>query len=189
MPFLAPSPFSGTPQTPGSSISDDRFAGTSSLIPGQLLGESRRGSVPVSSLLIDTPPDSKATLTRYPVREPLSTFYGYDRGYQDLDIPDNDDMSAILGSPAIAQSTFDGALPAQTETIAFEPDGYYGKPVAIKIPNPLLPLPAQLLENSMNLLYFHHFLNHTARILVPHDCTMNPYRTVLPNSKKLSFDY
>jgi hypothetical protein len=96
-------------------------------------------------------------------------------------------MSAILGSPAIAQSTFDGAFPAQTETIAFEPDGYYGKPVPIKIPNPLLPLPGQLLANSMNLLYFHHFLNHTARILVPHDCTMNPYRTVLPNSKKFSF--
>lgn len=32
----------------------------------------------------------------------------------------------------------------------------------------------------MNLLYFHHFLNHTARILVPHDCSANPFRNILP---------
>lgn len=34
----------------------------------------------------------------------------------------------------------------------------------------------------MNLLYFHHFLNHTARILVPHDCSENPFRNILPQS-------
>lgn len=34
----------------------------------------------------------------------------------------------------------------------------------------------------MNLLYFHHFLNHTARILVPHDCERNPFRLILPES-------
>jgi hypothetical protein len=137
----------------------------------------------VSSLLIDTPPEVKQGNQRYPIREPLSTFYGYDKGYPDQDIPDNDDMSAIVGSPAISQSTFDGAPAEQTETIAFEPGGYYAKPVPIRIPNPLTPLPGQLMANSMNLLYFHHFLNHTARILVPHDCPCNPYRTVLPNSK------
>jgi hypothetical protein len=32
----------------------------------------------------------------------------------------------------------------------------------------------------MNLLYFHHFIYHTGRILVPHDCPENPFRTVLP---------
>ncbi|KAL8952223.1 MAG: hypothetical protein Q9183_007402, partial [Haloplaca sp. 2 TL-2023] len=32
----------------------------------------------------------------------------------------------------------------------------------------------------MNLLYFHHFLNHTARILVPHDCAANPFKNILP---------
>lgn len=33
----------------------------------------------------------------------------------------------------------------------------------------------------MNLLYFHHFMNHTAKALVPHDDQQsNPYRHVLP---------
>jgi hypothetical protein len=35
----------------------------------------------------------------------------------------------------------------------------------------------------MNLLYFHHFINCTARILVPHDCERNPFRHILPESK------
>lgn len=45
-----------------------------------------------------------------------------------------------------------------------------------------LPCTQLLLENPMNLLYFHHFLNHTARILVPHDCERNPFRLILPES-------
>ncbi len=39
------------------------------------------------------------------------------------------------------------------------------------------------MENKMNLLYFHHFINHTARILVPHDCEKNPFRQILPGSE------
>lgn len=35
----------------------------------------------------------------------------------------------------------------------------------------------------MNMLYFHHFLNHTARILVPHDCSENPFKSILPQSR------
>jgi hypothetical protein len=64
--------------------------------------------------------------------------------------------------------------------MAFEPTGYYAEPVLIHIPRALEPLPAELMDNQMNLLYFHHFINHTGRILVPHDCPENPFRSVLP---------
>jgi hypothetical protein len=73
-------------------------------------------------------------------------------------------------------STNDG----ETKQMAFEPHGYYAEPVLIHIPRALEPLPAELVENQMNLLYFHHFINHTGRILVPHDCPENPFRSVLP---------
>ncbi|KAF2663199.1 hypothetical protein BT63DRAFT_430630 [Microthyrium microscopicum] len=184
--FLAPTPFPGTPQTTGSSASDDQGSrifwkpGSSRLSPGD---DGRRASVPVSSLLIDTPPDQLDTSEkrRITVKESISTFYGYDRGVQDLDIGHNDDDNAIVGSPAISTTaTLEGLSNGQTVAMAFEPGGYYSKPVPIKIPNTLLPLPDQLTSNHMNLLYFHHFLNHTARILAPHDCPVNAYRTVLP---------
>lgn len=85
--------------------------------------------------------------------------------------------------PGFPVNDFAAQFGQRSRDMAFEPGGYYAKPVAIKIPQDLEPLPPQLLENGMNLLYFHHFLNHTARILVPHDCDMNPFRMVLPQSR------
>ena len=120
--------------------------------------------------------------------------YGVDRGLPDLDLPRNDDTGAISdGSPSehseldawlnsceFAIPEFGFGLPTR-ETV-FAKGGYYASPVPIKIPRKLEPLPPTLLENPMNLLYFHHFLNHTARILVPHDCSENPFKTILPKS-------
>jgi hypothetical protein len=60
--------------------------------------------------------------------------------------------------------------------------GYYASPVPINIPRYLSPLPSSLLKNPINLLYFHHFLNHTSKMLVPHDCDNNPFVSVLPSS-------
>jgi hypothetical protein len=121
------------------------------------------------------------------------TIYGYDYGLPDLDIPKNDDNGAInpqtpatsMSSPA---SLFDEVWsPSRLfdfpiEKPAFERGGYYARPVPIRIPLDLEPLPAQLSESPMNLIYFHHFLNHTARILVPHDCPDNPMKGTLPRS-------
>ncbi|CAK4012122.1 Serine threonine kinase [Lecanosticta acicola] len=113
--------------------------------------------------------------------------YGYDHGFADLDVPHNDDFNVVLPkspdlrrpSAAVSEiSTSSGEVDAKQ--IAFEPGGYYAQPVPIKIPRALEPLPPELLENQMNLLYFHHFINHTGRILVPHDCPENPFRGVLP---------
>ncbi|KAI4760015.1 hypothetical protein E4T51_06951 [Aureobasidium sp. EXF-12344] len=120
-----------------------------------------------------------------------STIYGYDYGLPDLDIPKNDDNGAInpqtpatsMSSPA---SLFDEVwspsrlFDSPIEKPAFERGGYYARPVPIRIPLDLEPLPAQLSESPMNLIYFHHFLNHTARILVPHDCPDNPMKGTLP---------
>lgn len=121
--------------------------------------------------------------------------YGLDQGLPDLDVPRNNDTAAINGITPSQHGDLDSWLDnvdlgvpefgfgLQKREFVFAKGGYYAAPVAIKIPRSLEPLPSTLLENPMNLLYFHHFLNHTARILVVHDCSQNPFRTILPQSK------
>ncbi|KAI0109655.1 fungal-specific transcription factor domain-containing protein [Nemania sp. FL0031] len=131
--------------------------------------------------------------TRSTSNEP--TFYGVDKGFQDFDLGKNDDMNAIGGSsPLLQRESLDTPLeePADWCWTEFgfgidnndaeeEDGGYYAKPVSIFIPQNLEPLPSRLLENPMNLLYFHHFINNTARALVPYDDPhANPFRTILP---------
>lgn len=126
----------------------------------------------------------------------LTDTYGLDRGHPDLDLPRNNDTAAISGmSPSDTGSDLEGwhgqlgadyhefGFGLQKKETVFAKGGYYATPVPIRIPKSLEPLPPTLLENPMNLLYFHHFLNHTARILVPHDCPENPFKTILPKSK------
>lgn len=126
---------------------------------------------------------------QYPIEKEDYTIYGYDLGLPDLDTPRNEDLRAIaIFSPASDALQLDSETPYGTvrtreNDMAFESDGYYAKPVPIKISKSFEPLPPLLLENPMNLLYFHHFINHTARILVPHDCERNPFRNILPESK------
>ncbi|KAK5943651.1 hypothetical protein PMZ80_004659 [Knufia obscura] len=119
--------------------------------------------------------------------------YGHDRGLPDWDLGRNNDTMAINGGNTPSDHSdfeswlndtdlgipeFGFSLPSKDQ--AFNPGGYYASPVPIKIPKKLEPLPKTLTDNPMNLLYFHHFLNHTARILVPHDCPENPFKTILP---------
>jgi hypothetical protein len=119
------------------------------------------------------------------------TTYGYDRGCPDLDTPKNDDMNAIdMFSPRSETMDYEsegtyGNAESRAKHMAFSKGGYYAKPVPITLSKSLEPLPAFLLENPINLLYFHHFINHTARILVPHDCEQNPFRHILPESQTI----
>jgi hypothetical protein len=144
---------------------------------------SRRVSVPVS-LLIDKGSRSQLDNMDKPFDRKIEfkpdacKSFGYDRGWPDQDIPRHNDNEALVASPDISHAG--NAVSFDPVTIDF--DDYYAKPIRIDIPVALLPLPSQLASNPMNLLYFHHFLNHTARILTPHDCPANPYRTVLPRS-------
>ena len=123
------------------------------------------------------------------------TKYGLDRGFPDLDLPRNNDQTALNGmTPDLGTATLDD-MDGDNEwfsgfgfgfngTAGFqEGAGYYTKPVTVSISKSLEPLPDLLRENPMNLLYFHHFLNHTARILVPHDCSENPFKSILPQSE------
>ncbi|KAI9728939.1 MAG: hypothetical protein M1828_000024 [Chrysothrix sp. TS-e1954] len=121
---------------------------------------------------------------------------GFDQGRHDLDLPRNDDAQALTAyspsstlrqldsdrfpSPSYAGSTNGFGFGLQAKDSRIDTQGYYAGPVPIRIPPSLQPLPDLLRENPMNLLYFHHFLNHTARILVPHDCPDNPFRSILP---------
>lgn len=186
------SPFMAMPLTPNSSVGSDDLV-------GRAASKSGTGQYPppdlrrlsVQSLLAGPPgesPQSSQHGRQYPICDAEYTTYGYDLGLPDLDTPRNDDHNAIaVFSPPSGTMDIDDDSPygnaePLAKDMAFEKGGYYAKPVPIKISRSLEPLPPLLLENPMNLLYFHHFLNHTARILVPHDCERNPFRQILPES-------
>lgn len=174
-----------TPATPGSSInSGSPHPGPAPSSAHHEPPELRRLSV--KSLLSDPSDVTDTTRSSTDSGRRYRT-YGYDHGLPDLDIPRNNDYAAIgprspdlrRASAAVSEvSTSDGE--PDPRQIAFEPGGYYAQPVPIKIPRSLEPLPRELTDNPINMLYFHHFLNHTARIMVPHDCSENPLRGVLP---------
>ncbi|KAH6691319.1 hypothetical protein F5X68DRAFT_259401, partial [Plectosphaerella plurivora] len=114
------------------------------------------------------------------------SFYGFDIGAQDRDIGRNDDAVCVpyIGLPACKS---DGGVRLSSTSLRNYGaahrgvGGYYDSPVPILIPRLLEPLPEKLKENRMNLLYFHHFINHTARVFVPYnDLLSNPFHTVLP---------
>jgi len=122
---------------------------------------------------------------------------GIDRGLPDLDIPKNDDQNALAAeSPAIlSQASFPDMTfnPSDDNqdwlhaefgfgltTMDSNPAGIY---MEVRIPWSLTPLPTRLKTNPMDLLYFHHFIANVARILVPHDCSENPFRIILPQSR------
>ncbi|KAI1399963.1 hypothetical protein F4819DRAFT_497682 [Hypoxylon fuscum] len=122
-----------------------------------------------------------------------ATYYGIDRGFPDHDLGKNDDLTAISGSSPLLQREFTDPPFGEPDDLAWhefgfgvettefidEEGGYYSKPVSIYIPRNLEPLPSRLMDNPMNIL--HHFLNHTARVLVPYDDPhANPFRTILP---------
>lgn len=125
------------------------------------------------------------------------TTYGIDRGFPDIDLPHNNDMIALNGvTPTMGTVDLDrneGDLGNEDLYSEFgfglnasegfnEGSGYYASPVTVSISRSLEPLPPTLQDNAMNLLYFHHFVNHTARMLVPHDCSENPFKSILPQS-------
>ncbi|CEJ56753.1 Putative C6 zinc finger domain protein [Penicillium brasilianum] len=116
--------------------------------------------------------------------------YGLDSGRPDRDLTLNNDHAAIDINSAVGKvnsqsrdresfspTSFPGLSGVQTSDFS----GYYASPVPINIPRYLSPLPSSLLKNPINLLYFHHFLNHTSKMLVPHDCDNNPFVSVLPS--------
>ncbi|PYH49911.1 Zn(II)2Cys6 transcription factor [Aspergillus saccharolyticus JOP 1030-1] len=117
--------------------------------------------------------------------------YGLDRGRPDLDLNKNDDHSAIDINYALDLINFQKSTPsvpgfpsanlgADKDTFDCSKYMYYASPVPINIPRYLSPLPPSLVKTPINLMYFHHFLNHTAKMLVPHDCDDNPFISVLP---------
>ncbi|KAI9369300.1 fungal-specific transcription factor domain-containing protein [Aspergillus egyptiacus] len=120
----------------------------------------------------------------------VTDHYGIDRGRPDLDLGNNDDHSAIDVNDALdiiqSYTTSQASSPGNHQAdkkrniARCNKHDYYAWPVSIDIPRYLSPLPPSLLKVPINLMYFHHFLNHTARVLVPHDCGNNPFSSVLP---------
>ncbi|KAL8846781.1 MAG: hypothetical protein Q9221_008146 [Calogaya cf. arnoldii] len=194
------SPNAGIPPTPtASSVTSDDARNrsiSSTTRPSQESPDLRRLSV--KSLLSDDSPADSGNETPY-IASSVNTptiEYGVDRGAADLDLPRNDDAAALDGlSPSFAHLDYfnPGLGPNEEDNqppefgfglygtnSAHDQGGYYAKVVTVTIPRVLTPLPPILQDNKMNLLYFHHYINHTARILVPHDCSANPFRSILP---------
>lgn len=116
-----------------------------------------------------------------------STTYGYDLGSSDLDYPANDDANALSRATPPPFQTEDGSngdldisRADSAQDPRFNAHAYYATPVPVSFPKTFEPLPDFLAQNPMNLLYFHHFMNHTARILVPCDCPANMMRSEVP---------
>ncbi|KAJ5280612.1 hypothetical protein N7478_005984 [Penicillium angulare] len=115
--------------------------------------------------------------------------YGLDCGRPDRDLASNNDHAAIdvnsaldvISSRGRSEESSPKSYPTPSVPQNTEYGGYYASPVSINIPRYLSPLPPTLLENPINLMYFHHFINHTSRMLVPHDCDNNPFMSVLPS--------
>lgn len=173
--------------------------------PGRDISPDRRLSV--SSLLADPLGGNEVGIGpgnyQQPPFQTLMVDYGLDRGISDWDLPNNNDLLALdpntpinatadlnhlkseHAADELNHSGFGFGLNAPNS--AHGEGGYYAKAVPVLIPRALGNLPATLQNNPMNLLYFHHFLNHTARILVPHDCSENPFKSILPQSKAADF--
>jgi len=189
-----------SPSTPNSSHGDDIVKSNyakPSQYPSLDLSDVRRLSV--HSLLSGPPgmgyPDRRSISSSvseiYPDMYEDNTSYGVDRGIKDLDIPNNDDMNALTGASPVAKrahlalvtspsNPLEFGFGMEEDNLSFEMGGYYHNPINVSLPNILHPLPLKLLQNPMNLLYFHHFLNHTAKCLIPHNCASNPFRSILP---------
>lgn len=121
----------------------------------------------------------RADVKDWSVQHLDTTTWGVDRGFVDLDVPNNDDNNAISGaSPVALKSHLDmindhGSPPEfgfgmEISNTAFDSGNYYDKPVPINLPRVLEPLPKKLLENPMNLLVslflcFYVFLLLTSR--------------------------
>ena len=191
-----PTPYNmAMPLTPNSSVgSDEPILRTTSKHSNSSYPPLDLRRMSVQSLINVLPGDASHQYNmeergrQYPIVDAAFTIHGYDLGLPDYDTPNNNDAYAIaVSSPRndvmnLDDDTTYGSAETRGKDMAFESGGYYAKPVAIGISKSLGALPPILMENPMNLLYFHHFLNHTARILVPHDCERNPFRQILPES-------
>ena len=127
-----------------------------------------------------------------------TSYYGVDSGYPDFDVPSNNDQEALndtassFSATPFSTTSLGAASENQHYTLKSPVDTsyhlrrrqpFYNIPIEVKIPEDFEPLPPILLHQPMNLLYFHHFISHTGRILVPHDCSGNPFRKILPKSR------
>ncbi|KAL1963520.1 hypothetical protein VTN77DRAFT_8101 [Rasamsonia byssochlamydoides] len=175
----SPNTINGNPLNSVSQIQNLRRVPVNSLLSHAVLGEETPGYAA----------DDKQQ--RHMGSESIN--FGLDCGRPDLDLNKNNDAEAIENITSPDEITRDSqSSPASEDAVlvgsqiprrrsVFTPGAYYANPVPINIPRYLTPLPSTLQENPINLMYFHHFLNHTARILVPHDCEENPFISVLPS--------
>ena len=183
--------------TPGTSVASDELH---NMIGSKALSQQPNDPNAVRRLSVKSLlADENDELDRKADAASPDAVYGIDHGFPDHDLPKNNDSTALEDlSPTtysreltkggtcaldIAEAPAEFGFGLYGANNSVQGDGYYRQPIIVSIPRTLGALPQTLLDNPMNLLYFHHFLNHTARILAPHDCNGNPFRSILPRSK------
>lgn len=206
-PQMSPLPTGSTRYSSGDSttvVPPSPSSATSILSNNTSAGGSLRSVASSVPLTLGTPTDTRRLSVNALLSSPITTgfaspskVYGINKGFPDLDIPHNKDTNALdSASPLSDRHTISDASGNCNEsplaefgfglygkTVLLSGNEFYASPILVEVESNLEPLPAMLLDNQMNLLYFHHFINHTARVLVPHDCPENPFRTILPQSR------
>ena len=189
----------GLPLTPSdSSVNSEDFHAVPSVRSSPMLhpslDESRRMSV--NSVLIREEATARNRTTGFggDGMDDSSEYvsFGIDRGLPDLDVPNNDDAHVLdMVTPVLTNADFADRINDQSTEFGFglytgnapSKIASYADPLPVKIRRSLEPLPKLLFDNPMNMMYFHFFIEFTARILVPHDCPANPFKVILPQSK------
>lgn len=108
----------------------------------------------------------------------MEEIYGYDIGRPDYDLPRNRDYDAL--SQIESNDTDVRVDSPASNAPPYRDNFYYARPVPVSFPRELTPLPPCVMQNDMDMLYFHYFVNYTSKILVTHECSSNPWRTILP---------
>ncbi|OJD13962.1 hypothetical protein AJ78_05649 [Emergomyces pasteurianus Ep9510] len=142
----------------------------------------------------ETPVDNPAIAPVHPLTSPHKNLIDYDviPGSPDEDIGKNNDHRATEKDSLLRRlrsqsrknyrsnsAGLDRNIQRKAVT-TFLSHHYYTPCVPKTISRYSSSVPSTLLESAVNLLYFHHFINHTGRSLTRHDCPDNPFIHVLP---------
>ena len=134
----------------------------------------------VQSLHLD---DSPSTLH-------TAVLYGFDVGKPDLENRECDDSNFITDfrPPERVSALQYGRLVDKDSRLLYGKSGPNEQEgtdcqrlPSIRIPASLIPLPDILLSSQVNLLYFHHFINSTANLIMAQKCSKNPFKLLLPS--------
>lgn len=122
----------------------------------------------------------------YPLSHPMQRSEPQDSSTANVDTECGPTEEMCLLDPGFADSDLlcnVTCSPRQGASLPRHGDKYYSKPVPLLFAPQVSSVTSVLRDRPMDLLYFHYFINHTSRSLMVHDCSDNPFRMILPQSR------